>query len=640
MGMQTVAAEYGGSSTRSRSPRADAPSPVVCPGSAAANTGSGGTAATTAAASRLKNRTHTPHKHPPLFPVLLFYNNNPTSNTLPSQQQQQQYRRQRTIRFRTMMERNDSNGSGSYSFHSTRRIDWVRTVTVLGLVVATGSLFTNLSFLPRTTITTVTTTTTVAVNPTTTTTTGLLVTEQHRNALETINDQDLPVTAPDPNANGVESPPARGLLVDTPEKQQQRARDDTRIDQSVETAMEEKMKLQIQAQTSPSSSLRVRRIVADDKKSAVGVFQKNQMQRTVGDETPHVPGQSAPYAAEAAEAENLLYGYSSQQELEGRSSRFPSADERVQMYMSNWYLPPCDVADDESFVNYGIPVGVDSSMTSASAKTPSILLREVRTGKERTRGPLRTFAVEPGIGFDLLHYNKNDPQTLLECGSGYCKDMAQHLLPALTRQNLTSVPILYQFSDAEKTLAYIPAKSRVGAYPNTPHFKKFRFSLSDAERRRVTHGTCATSPRPVPYHVLQDSGADGSPQHGIIPTSQPIIYKLKVQRHYGYVQSIPTQDIAWHEKRNRAIFRGQFTGKVDASLNASALSYHEQCNLLHRCRLVYTNDQSALIDAKLALPVLEVRRDFPKVINGVELYGERVSIAEMLQYKAIIMLEG
>jgi hypothetical protein len=62
---------------------------------------------------------------------------------------------------------------------------------------------------------------------------------------------------------------------------------------------------------------------------------------------------------------------------------------------------------------------------------------------------------------------------------------------------------------------------------------------------------------------------------------------------------------------------------------------------LHRCRLVYNAALNMkLIDAKLALPVLDVRKDFPQVINDVALYGDRVSIDDMLTYKAIIMLEG
>lgn len=337
----------------------------------------------------------------------------------------------------------------------------------------------------------------------------------------------------------------------------------------------------------------------------------------------------------------LVDGYRSHAEMSARSTRFPTVDERVRVYMTNWYLPPCD-AHGDAYVEY--------NYAKQDNGTEWLVFREARTAREKIRGKLRTFLVDDSTDFDLLRHM--NVQNILDCQSNYCIDTAKYLFPAIARSSdrRRNTVVLYQFSDAEKTRAYIPAYGRPGPYPNIPHLKKFRFALSRAERDRVVNSGqgCSTSPRPVPMTIVQQQQLlEGAPK--VIPTAQPVIFKLKMQRHYGYVKAIPAQDRLWSLKRDQAIFRGQFTGRFSAGMDKrliEELAPVEQCQLLHRCRLVYssaanrTADQTPLVDAKLALPVLDVRQNFPKTINGIDLYGERVSIEDMLAYKAIIMLEG
>jgi Glycosyl transferase family 90 len=341
----------------------------------------------------------------------------------------------------------------------------------------------------------------------------------------------------------------------------------------------------------------------------------------------------------------------------GRATRFPSVDERVRVYMSNWYLPPCpshikqnNKNNIEAFVEYNYKINEKDG-------TEYMIFREVRTSREKIRGPLRTFLVDDTTDFDVLrHLNMNN---MLRCTkSSYCTDFVKYLFPAVQRLDLnatdteaengaTSNVLMYQFSDAEKTRAFNIGTGKIAGYPNVPNLKKFRYALSKNERERVLSAendkNCVIAPRPVPMTVLQQQMIDEGDTK-VIPTSQPIIMKLKIQRHYGYVQKIPTQDVEWSLKKNQAIFRGQFTGRFPVGMDSSvikALPPVEQCNLLHRCRLVYNAAlKMKLVDAKLALPVLDVRKDFPQEINNVALYGDRVSIEDMLTYKAIIMLEG
>jgi Glycosyl transferase family 90 len=340
--------------------------------------------------------------------------------------------------------------------------------------------------------------------------------------------------------------------------------------------------------------------------------------------------------------DGLEGGYRSQEEMFARSTRFPSVDERVKVYMTNWYLPPCE-AQGEAVVEYNY---IQQNLNNSNR----MIFREERTAKEKKRSKLRTFMVDDTTGFDLLRYLNRE--NIRKCLSSYCIDTVRYLFPAMdraTNHSTIDAPVLFQFSDAEKTRAYVPDMERHGPYPNIPHLKKFRFALSKAERDRVVRSDkdCAPSPREVPVTIVQEQQLQGTSKS--TPTVQPIIFKLKMQRHYGYVQAIPAKDRPWSQKKDQAIFRGQFTGRFPAGMlkrDIEKLPIVAQCQLLHRCWLVYnsvantTANKRPLVDAKLALPVLEVRRDFPKTINGVDLYGERASIEHMLTYKVIIMLEG
>jgi hypothetical protein len=108
------------------------------------------------------------------------------------------------------------------------------------------------------------------------------------------------------------------------------------------------------------------------------------------------------------------------------------------------------------------------------------------------------------------------------------------------------------------------------------------------------------------------------------------------------LDQIPEHDIPWSNKKDAAIWRGALTGRKRdgfSILTAASQTPRERCLQMHRCRLVLSHSGSTVIDAKL----VGIAADFsplPSVIDGVELYGEKASFQDMLQYKAIIMLEG
>jgi hypothetical protein len=100
-------------------------------------------------------------------------------------------------------------------------------------------------------------------------------------------------------------------------------------------------------------------------------------------------------------------------------------------------------------------------------------------------------------------------------------------------------------------------------------------------------------------------------------------------------------DIPWSQKREVAIWRGALTGKKrdGYSVRENSITAKEKCLMMHRCRLAYLTAHSGLVDAKLvSLP--DRKEVIPEWIDERPLFGEKASYAEMLQYKAIIMLEG
>jgi hypothetical protein len=69
-----------------------------------------------------------------------------------------------------------------------------------------------------------------------------------------------------------------------------------------------------------------------------------------------------------------------------------------------------------------------------------------------------------------------------------------------------------------------------------------------------------------------------------------------------------------------------------------AVDDKRDCLLMHRCRLVYNTAGSSLVNAILVhVPGVELG---PERIGDIQLYGDALNYQQLLQYKAIIMLEG
>lgn len=321
-----------------------------------------------------------------------------------------------------------------------------------------------------------------------------------------------------------------------------------------------------------------------------------------------------------------------------RDARFPSIEERVKIYTSNWYTPPCDDYDD-GFLHYQWK---DSSSDSdwptlqvqQLVKHPMVNATVPTLDVESIVEPDMLFVLNSKIMVHCANYSYVEEEENVEDDPVaqriqfrqnmrmYCIDVQDLMLPALShlelekrRQTQHLAPTLLQFGDNKQ--------SHVHGDVMVPHIKKFRSAaLRPQDLAAVTQEGCLSKPRPI----LES--AHGNDRF------QPIVWKLATDRHYRHLYEVYRSDTVWSKKKDMAIFRGQLTGSRDGY--DKTLSDIQNCHNLKRCRLVYDHANSTLIDAALT----STRGRLPDVLNGVELVGEKVRINYLLEYKGIIMIEG
>ena len=341
------------------------------------------------------------------------------------------------------------------------------------------------------------------------------------------------------------------------------------------------------------------------------------------------------------------FDYLSQEERDFRESRFPSVEERLQLYMGQWYLPPTPKNPQcERKIRYK-PI-----RRSRVSNESLMLIRELswvypgnKNGQDQ---PImqRLFAIDPIIEparTFFLH-----PITMGNCAKAetaktakaakmymYCQDTNATMsanLPAEAQE----IPVLIQFGDASQSMApgtskqYLNRKEHteiaLWSHPVFPHFKKFRKAWSPTMLKEMTQSeNCPGA------HVLE------RPSPSVKQIVQPIVWKLNAKRHYSKLKEVPCNDRPWSEKKPMAVFRGKLTGFVNKKDQPGAdTSDKRSCMSLPRCRLVYINRKSTRVDAKLT----SMTKGITDVLDGFNLTGPDMLMDELLEYKALIFVEG
>jgi hypothetical protein len=316
----------------------------------------------------------------------------------------------------------------------------------------------------------------------------------------------------------------------------------------------------------------------------------------------------------------------------GRSQRFPSVEERLRIYLSNWYIPPCPNSTN-GFIEYNY---LDDK---------TLIAREI-VGQNDDKPPalLIINATIQRSRFVFLLHSANMDQCRRD---EYCLDTKKYLYPHIPKK--TSIPFLLQYGDADLFKAWSPTLSQSEHFPRIPILKKFRYALEASELKRITdtsEATCYDA-----RHGLDDSQQDDHhsrrrPWTRNIrdPHRHPqaiITIVSNYQRHFGPLQHVGENDIPYQQKKNLAIFRGAMTGRNRiADKEKRRRTEYETCLEIPRCRLVLKYSNSTTVDAKLILHPGEKVPISPS-IRGTELFAaEPMSMRQLLEYKIMILMEG
>ena len=317
--------------------------------------------------------------------------------------------------------------------------------------------------------------------------------------------------------------------------------------------------------------------------------------------------------------EPLLHGCEANKtkEMKHRSDRFPSIEQRVQIYMSDWYKPPC------------------------FDRKPNI---HFRTHKTEDTKPMVQVSVFEGLDFVPSEMNISadvtpdsifmmDKSSFIDCGKPgrfgmhlYCNDV----IDIGYTNSIVETPLLFHFGDQIASLNF--------GLVQVPHFKKFRASTSISEIERITYGLPCQADSINDWPRIQTTYDENTAGKKYF---QPIILKLETDRHYGPVGSVQTYDIPWDMKKDMAVFRGALTGYNKLTENIDVSNSTALCLNLDRCRLVLAASSQAKVDAKLTtLQNVPLPTDVKLDNRTISIMDKSYDIKKLLEYKAIIMVDG
>ena len=306
-----------------------------------------------------------------------------------------------------------------------------------------------------------------------------------------------------------------------------------------------------------------------------------------------------------------------------RHLRFPSVEDRVKLYMSYWYIPPCSDNEDGHIIY------------QFDENNQHFILKQPAGSNEKHPAVVQInndFRRASAFYIDQFALQKAclDRKKL----RGYCRDINATIYPALQRVfggALVNSPTLVQIGDkrvsAIERIELFGKKKKI-YYPQVPLLMKSRPRMENSTWiQTIQPGKCFKTLRPEIKTI--STGPREFP---------PIIWLLNSYRHFfGEIPLVPANDRPWSQKLNAAVFRGGLTGMSRSSVRKNGNSITDKCHMIPRCSLVLKTANSTKINAKLTGRTHFMDR---QGINGIPIFGESMSQTELLEYKAIIMLEG
>ena len=368
--------------------------------------------------------------------------------------------------------------------------------------------------------------------------------------------------------------------------------------------------------------------------------------------------------------------YSGPEEVAQRSTRFPSIEQRLKVYLSTWYVPPCPnsiknhktqyyykkIGDDKEMVIFQALHMNDTISTSLSAQSEGVSVPEFTEDF--------IYSVDTTISHErhLILYDQN---VIKNCNDPFCLDVVKFIQPSLNRIQPPSssssvqrklsgtatlrkqneqknvhlhekddVPILFQFGDAEAYRSYVPALQKDVYNPMVPVIRKYRYSITPSDLHKITSGGSRDNDgqqKPLQCYSSDEKRIIAGSVRNPAPKTHAIISIVSnYPRHFEPLNHVNDADVAWEDKLNMAVYRGALTGRNKANSKSSDVDF---CVQVPRCNLVYQHGTSSLVDAML-VPYGKKKYPLSDPLNGVKMFGNSMSMTEMLKYKAIVMLEG
>ena len=304
---------------------------------------------------------------------------------------------------------------------------------------------------------------------------------------------------------------------------------------------------------------------------------------------------------------------------QNRSDRFPSVQERVKLYMGNWYLPPCDSKNLLRHVMEKVDkwnhVFISDATNNHTFELDSIVDADVMFlfDRDSIRDCARTI---PEIEQEGKLYTEDRVKKRINLQS-YCSEVVglidymnglDYFTPKASRQ---ATPIIGQFGDnhAGPTTPLIPV------------IAKWRAATTPFKLHQVTDSTCVQGERP-PLNIT----------HPMYEGISPIIWMLEMCRHWDPLEFARQEDTKWEHKKLGALWRGDLTGRHMHQLTDEQVCFGNQ-----RCRFVFNHRDSKYIDAGLSDGLNWLSSGN---ISGVPIIKGRVTMQQIQQYKVIISFEG
>jgi hypothetical protein len=323
----------------------------------------------------------------------------------------------------------------------------------------------------------------------------------------------------------------------------------------------------------------------------------------------------------------------------GRSERFPTVEERVKLYMSNWYLPPCRNASIGKFAgkytrstiqtndgneSWSWPILNISDPWESISNKSSMMIDSFVTPDRRIvlhRATIEDCA-RSKEEYDLQGKRFTESRVMKRWNMfSYCTEVVE-LMDQMDRMDRDEdgdpTPILALFGD-EPWLSNsfeIPfiAKHRAASTKDY---------LSQVTGSNFSEESCWKEARPplkTAYH-----------QNIYSNKLSPILWRLNPQRHWNVLPLALRSDRPWEQKKNAAFYSGDMTGLRKGSTDL------EKCLANQRCRFVLEHADSKLIDAQIAVHLGILKNN---TVNGTKIVKGKVGIDFIQQYKVIICFEG